>query len=1566
MNITMMNFKQTTDVGAAANRSNASELKKKQTRHVFLQHISSIMLALLLSVLVNVGWGQSFTAVPYNFQDEPSFNNNGFKISPQITNKLKFTSTAANNYGIWATSHEGYWYLLSNDMQNETPASSGQAAVPSGVVDFGRLQGVLSTDPDIEKIIPSQTKVVANLDGSVRFISIRAIKMVSSDGLFLVQGFNDNTRTDKYTDPIHRQIDIGFSGVSPKTDPLLKKIVKKDIIVYNNNVSDLVNGANRRQYLDEKDWRNSFDVACDKNFIYIVWEWGNVAQARKEIYATVLRMSDGQVVDNTWPRHIAPGARPSVACNVRNESNQPKFDIAYVTYAYPYPYDMQPGNPAYLLWDPNLNGTDPVFVKWWRIDNGNVTIESMPQSKKITSGGTLIGLSAPTQVKMLVAPTDPSVLIPAKAIFVGSNGVKGPWRPAQNQAWNPASEKDFCDNIIMYSIIQNTKPTFAVTVDGVDIKPHGAPFTGSPQDVNSQQSDSYQVFNWHIEGVANPYDGKNTDEYDEFHCSYVLSDIDGNGASQKPLYIARGVNNGIFTSPDTRTILNRTSNNGGVTFNWLEEDPDNPHINTFGYQGTICMSANQMGINVHWVSKGTGQKTYLSRDIRSFDEDITENTLVTHTCKVGDGQPHLGTLGTTLRNGKKMTLWTDPNFDISATGPTSGIYTAQTSLLPNLNNVKFHIEGQDAELKIGESGTNANGAMMYVMPNIEFTMGFNPSTQQFASTRNNKLTIHPNSTVEWYGTPSTTIGATPPLGKANWFGAGELKLVGESATMSSTTNGYPLSFTKPATLNIHGGAELRLPETFVFTANNSIIDCKYEASIEPVYSPPATNSNATGLLSLHGKATIEQCKILGHHISTSANPVIVKVESAITMAPPYTGNQLTLTNSLILNDNSTGRSILECRNIIPSTVPYKWLGKCVISGGRFDATTLLASSPIQKFEVKDAEFMSIIQSGVHFQRDISSTLEYVDLFVDNNTFSTYRSNGVNGILFDGFSLNHTYTIMVEDVPVQVNRINITDNDFTATTSGNNRQTAIHMLNSSSAIANNVISGSNYKYGILNETGGVTFPPTTFTFMCSNAISNCNGPSTMGAAVKTERWNGYLKLGNIHDCEVGYQSTNGDDGNVFFTTLKDCTGPGILLNNSQAASPSLNISIGPGYAGNNTIQKNNTTSGNPEGQIQVEPSTALQIGKIGTSTIFGQNNIIRNSSTDDFFFSTGSVSIGNAEGNYWENGDGSVYNPPTTATNPPFDGVTYTNATVTGGPYSFSNVFCSSGISAVTESNGQQRQSYIHVTEDTCELLYGNAKLLKVNGKYQDAYDSMRFYVESCPTHYYVVSAFSSLTGSNDARTNDRIKYSEYREWLKSVLYLNPDTAYYCADVVAILQTFFWFDDERGMDVNGSNAVVKYLLENSRCPNAQQWLIDGYKANREQQLKIYRDTVQDSLKTPLDTTLPSLEELRLGILRGQTGVVAAASNSVVRISSLTVERNPFTDEVALKVELNSSTMLRLDVFDELGRSVYGEGLGYKPKGDYRFPINGKSWASGVYFVRLSTSGGEMQTIKVIKE
>ncbi len=258
-------------------------------------------------------------------------------------------------------------------------------------------------------------------------------------------------------------------------------------------------------------------------------------------------------------------------------------------------------------------------------------------------------------------------------------------------------------------------------------------------------------------------------------------------------------------------------------------------------------------------------------------------------------------------------------------------------------------------------------------------------------------------------------------------------------------------------------------------------------------------------------------------------------------------------------------------------------------------------------------------------------------------------------------------------------------------------------------------------------------------------------------------------------------------------------------------------------------------------------------------------------------------------------------------------------------------------------------------------------------EYQKTYDSSRFVIEYCATFnsfppLHIWNFFTVASGGAQYLSNDNNRWPVYREWLKKVLYLNPDTNFYCADAEAILTTFQYFNAKRGVDDNGSLAVVKFLLDSNRCLS---WLGDVNKhwaETRYYQYQTWRDSVKDEKLTPLDTTLPSIDSLDLGILRGPQ--FAAVRNgftpsSLTKIEYLIASENPFKEETTLRFGLADAEYMKIELYDLLGNTVYSDSkLCGEGGGEWR--IDGKSLPKGALYVRLVTMGGEVKTVKLVHE
>lgn len=283
-----------------------------------------------------------------------------------------------------------------------------------------------------------------------------------------------------------------------------------------------------------------------------------------------------------------------------------------------------------------------------------------------------------------------------------------------------------------------------------------------------------------------------------------------------------------------------------------------------------------------------------------------------------------------------------------------------------------------------------------------------------------------------------------------------------------------------------------------------------------------------------------------------------------------------------------------------------------------------------------------------------------------------------------------------------------------------------------------------------------------------------------------------------------------------------------------------------------------------------------------------------------------------------------------------------------------------------QSNKPIEQSPQSLDSLTCEQLDNLAKGFSDNMLYRKEYDTLKYAMERCAMEPNYWLNFNSISGACFMMGGAPERYDTCREWLKKVLYYNTiDSNYYCADAYAIANTFGYFPG-RGFDIFGTIAVLRYVKESGKCNSwhfVKNFTTDSIEAMK-QALYIWRDSVQDSIKTPFDPVIPTIDDLNLGILRGPSGVVSQTRD--YRLGELIAVRNPFTDALNLKYKLIRNGMVRIEVLDILGRSIYSEGQGYKPEGEHTLTIQTHNWSSGSYYVRLSTPSGEIKTVKVIKE
>lgn len=246
-------------------------------------------------------------------------------------------------------------------------------------------------------------------------------------------------------------------------------------------------------------------------------------------------------------------------------------------------------------------------------------------------------------------------------------------------------------------------------------------------------------------------------------------------------------------------------------------------------------------------------------------------------------------------------------------------------------------------------------------------------------------------------------------------------------------------------------------------------------------------------------------------------------------------------------------------------------------------------------------------------------------------------------------------------------------------------------------------------------------------------------------------------------------------------------------------------------------------------------------------------------------------------------------------------------------------------------------------------------------KTQAAYDLGKAFVEHCAGWGPEIYEFSDLSEYNYYRSSDPCRFKEFIEWLKNVLYLTNDSNFYCSDVFTIVRQLS--KDNCGIEFNwkGQITVMKYMVDSKKClmdslyfdslliPNTWQY---GYSS--------WLDTVVNPLKTPFDSTLPSLEDLGLGILLGKSDVQQLTNNEIFVIA---VSQNPFSDQVSLQIEINVPTFLTIEIYDVIGKK-FDLIKKYIDKGNSTWIIYAHDLPKGLLYLRVSTLNNQVKTVKLI--
>ncbi|HET6399884.1 MAG TPA: T9SS type A sorting domain-containing protein [Candidatus Kapabacteria bacterium] len=1283
----------------------------------------------------------------------------------------------------------------------------------------------------------------------------------------------------------------------------------------------VVSAANEVNPLDR------FDAATDGSNVYIVWE--EYSAGAYTLWCMVVSTSGATVLgatELTDPNTGLPmnGQRPTIAVDVRHSGSIAPFDISFIS----------GGSVYWTEWNPSTSlFSSAVAVPTAYIDPYDLTTQNWTTA---THARILVasqaGVGTPTQRGIYIIAENPHSITMKKKEITAITGpslflerIIGAPPAALPQALN-----EYCDGPWNTSRMAPS--------------PVGAPYP------------DYPVLDDPLWAFANPYEGANAsgtppNNFNGFHCLYRLdrSGTHMGTAGQSPLMIIPSSNAGAGYC---------ASESSGTAF------LDDPVVNAHGVM-QYCGAVNQMGIHVHWITSSTH---YYTRDKHEFDQNIEENTLMTDECDIGKTTSGVGTSSPELLPNLILTVYGDPT--------TNTMYTG-------FGNVVFD---DHATLNIGSS-TDA-GADFAIAGFFKFNWNVSP---------NWTLNFGAGNTWDYYG--------NSPGNSQLFGGTGTIIMTGGSeATTATSVGDYVSSITNPVTVNIHGGTTISIgPTSFptTITATGAFFDFKSETSI-----PPGTSGTKSGNLTIGDNSSFAKCELFSDDAG-SDDPDIITISKwgQFNGSPECYGSGDANYNGTYGSAQNSTVTFTECwfraGQSGGSTVGHAYLemnadespSALTISEGRLSGWSVNAPassiSPWWPISITNAQFDAIQQFGVYINEGnpfgaVSGCFaQLYSILIDGNDFMTY--NLTNHSNPDGIIIEGAPDVSLSDALRE--SITVTNNIFegTGTEAAGSVEAAIHFKNTTGDIGYNTIEtvgppqvgAAKYQSGIWNESASETTPQPTWSLICSNTIYGLT--NTGAAGLSTDYYKGYAKLNSITGGYYGHLGGYKDNDNDLSSTYTGNASYGYdgtsnsITDMAGVHHPSDHSSDVAAY---NVLTGNNSSNT----QISLSETATIFLGLEPTlpgwplTSPYGLNNI---QGTPDICGWSG-LNLGDISNNYWGGGAYSLC-----------AGTTASGSYLMTAPGS-SGFSCSGGL--ITYKKSAVPQSITDLPDSTCGTLFGLGYELAGDPSAEPAgYDTLRLFIENCPMWEEAnganssVEAFNFIDGAVSAwSAGGAGRWPGFLAFLKQVLYLNPDTAWYCNDVGDMLEA------EQNGGAAANMATSKYILESGKCPEFAADFANNYNVSSKARHQAWLDSLRnifdstygsdyfwpdsigaDTMRHPFDSTIPSLWQDSLEILLGPQYANAVQPNSPITSQALlnaTLLDNPMQDEIDISFEMGRTALITMELRDILGRTVpltYAN-YQYESPGTHEARIPAPNLPPGTYYLRISTDVGDVITLKVVKE
>jgi hypothetical protein len=294
----------------------------------------------------------------------------------------------------------------------------------------------------------------------------------------------------------------------------------------------------------------------------------------------------------------------------------------------------------------------------------------------------------------------------------------------------------------------------------------------------------------------------------------------------------------------------------------------------------------------------------------------------------------------------------------------------------------------------------------------------------------------------------------------------------------------------------------------------------------------------------------------------------------------------------------------------------------------------------------------------------------------------------------------------------------------------------------------------------------------------------------------------------------------------------------------------------------------------------------------------------------------------------------------------------------------------------------------------CDSLLTNGYYDEQGGRMHESYDTLRLFMEECPfysgTKYnagvhswqaftYVGGAVSGWSAGGGGRWGD------FLTWLKQVLYLNPDTMWYCDDVLQMIAA-------EQSNEPAQEAIDNYIILSGKCPGFASDFASYYNSASHWRHQFWLDSIvvkydtvvpygsyswwvdslvnKDTLANPYDSTIPSLQQENLQILMGQQFASVQPNSPITSqgLVSAQLLQNPINNEIDVSYQMGRTALVTMELRDVLGRSVPLANAKYQLEqpGSHQASIPATNLPPGTYYLRITTDSGDAITLKVMKE